>query len=139
MKSHKFFILPFIAACFALLVCCTEEEPSTPATNGDYRDAWIGTYLGNTDVHTSSEGDHQADTTYTDQSIALSKCGTDSLALEYLGNRYYFSCSTSGEFNKTDNPHSGYYGNISGDSLFFHYYNITSGHSVSQFFKGKKQ
>jgi len=135
MKSNKFLVVPVLAACLALLAGCIEDDPVSP----DYRDAWVGTYVGYTDVHTSSGDDHQSDTTYTDQSLSVSKYGGDSLTLEYLNTSYRFSCSADGVFEHTDNPHGGYYGNFSGDSLHFHIYDITSGHSVSQFFKGKKQ
>lgn len=127
------FLIPAIVTCMAVFVGCGDKD-------NDFRDTWVGTYVGNCDYHTSTGSDHQFDTVYTNESLKVSKQGNEELVMDYLGQSFQVRCSSDGTFTSTSsNPHSEWNGCIKGDSLFFNYHDVSQGHSSSRHFKGKKK
>lgn len=132
MKSNRFFI-PLLAACLALFASCGDKDE-------DYRDAWEGTYVGYREYHCSIGSDYQFDTLYTDETLSVAKQGDMELVIGYIGQIFPVNCTPEGTFTATTtNPHSEWDGRVTGDSLFFNYYDVTQGRSSAWHFKGIKQ
>lgn len=136
MKRNSILIVSIMAACMAMFVGC--EEPEKPVT--DYREAWVGTYVGNSELHRSSGNDYTFDTIYTNQSLTVAKSDTNALTISYFGNTFNVECNENGEIpDNSSNPHSAKCGNFKGDSLFFNIYDVTGGTSMTLKFRGAKQ
>ena len=131
MKTSKVLVLA-LAVCLSVFVSCGDKD-------NDYRDAWVGTYEGYCDYHSSMGADHQFDTVYTNESLTVSKQGDEGLVIGYIGQSFPVQCTSEGTFTSTsDNPHSEWNGYVKGDSLFFNYFDVSQGQSSTRHFKGKK-
>ncbi len=126
-------LIPFFATCLSVFVGCGDKD-------NDYRDAWVGTYEGYCDYHSSTGSDNQFDTVYANESLSVSKQEDEGLVIDYIGQSFPVHCTSEGTFTSTsNNPHSEWNGCIKGDSLFFNYHDVSQGHSSSRQFKGKRQ
>lgn len=136
MKTGKF-LIPVLVTCLAVFVGCGDKD-------NDYRDGWVGTYEGYCEYHHSAGSDFQFDTVCPNETISVSKQGDNGLLISYIGQSlsnlsFPVNCNPDGSFaSTTGNPHSEWNGSIKGDSLFFHYYDISQGQSNTRHFKGKK-
>lgn len=131
MKTSKVLVLA-LAVCLSVFVSCGDKD-------NDYRDAWVGTYEGYCDYHSSMGADHQFDTVYTNESLTVSKQGDEGLVIGYIGQSFPVQCTSEGTFTSTsNNPHNEWNGCVKGDSLFFNYNNVSQGQSSTRQFKGKK-
>ena len=131
MKTSKVLVLA-LAVCLSVFVSCGDKD-------NDYRDAWVGTYEGYCDYHSSTGSDNQFDTVYANESLSVSKQEDEGLLIDYIGQSFPVHCTSEGTFTSTSNNlHSEWNGCIKGDSLFFNYHDVSQGHSSSRQFKGKK-
>lgn len=139
--KKSIFLIPLLVACMAVVVGCGDKDNAGNGNNdNDYRDAWLGTYDGYCEYHSSTGSDHQFDTVYTDESLSVSKQGDEELVIDYIGQSFAVRCTSEGTFTSTtDNPHSEWNGRIKGDSLFFNYHDVSQGHSSTRHFEGKKR
>ena len=132
MKTVRF-LIPALAACLAVFAACGDKD-------NDYRDAWVGTYEGYYNFHYSSGSDHQFDTVYIDETLTVAKQGDRELVVGFIGQNFPVTCTPEGTFaSTTENPHSEWGGSIKGDSLFFTYYDVSQGQSVTRHFVGSKK
>lgn len=124
-----------IIACLAFFVACEDKDNDT-----DFRDAWIGSYEGSSEYHHTAGAGQQFDTVYTNETLSVTKQDANELVIDYLDQLFPVSCTSEGTFTATtNNPHSEWYGNIKGDSLFFTYHDVSQGHSTTRHFKGSKK
>lgn len=120
-----------IIACLAIFVACEDKDNDT-----DFRDAWIGSYEGSSEFHLTAG----AVTVYTNETLSVTKQDANELVIDYIDQLFPVSCTSEGTFTSTtNNPHSEWYGNIKGDSLFFTYHDVSQGHSITRHFKGSKK
>jgi hypothetical protein len=125
--------------CMALFAACGNED-------SDYRDAWVGTYVGECRYqHSAGWGDYQFDTVCVNETLSVAKQGDNGLLISYIGQSlsnlsFSVDCNPDGTFSSTtNNPHSEWNGSIKGDSLFFNYYDVSQGQSSTRHFKGSKR
>ncbi|MBP5516669.1 MAG: hypothetical protein J6X86_06950 [Bacteroidales bacterium] len=133
MKTIKFFI-PVLAACMAVFVSCGDNDDDE-----DYRDAWVGTYVGDSDYHFSANGGaNTIDTVYFNDSLSVAKNSDKNLTFVYRGQSLMAECTEEGVFSHDNYPNGGFQGRFSGDSLYFNFSESEQGRSVTYVFKGKK-
>ena len=117
----------------AAFTSCTEKEKT------DYRDAWMGVYVGDTQCHTiSNDGQFTADTVYPGDTLSVAKEGSGALLIGYRGKEYQVGCKEEGSFCGENYPHGGFQGRIYGDSVFFEVVDTWHGNTVTNTFYGKK-
>ena len=125
-------MIPALAACLAIFASCGDKD-------NDYRDAWVGTYVGNSEYHFSSNGgENTIDTVYLNDNLSVTKSGDKELSFGYRGQTLSAECSEGGVFSHDNYPHGGFQGRFSGDSLYFTLSESEQGRSVTYVFKGKK-
>lgn len=122
-----------LVACMAVFVSCKDEDKS------DYRDAWVGTYVGDSECHVSANGGaNTVDTVYRNDSLSIAKSGDNNLSIDYRGQSSLATCTEDGSFSHDDYPHGGCQGRFSGDSLYFNFSESEQGRSATYIFKGRK-
>lgn len=117
----------------AVFASCEDDQKS------DYRDAWVGTYVGDSEYHFSANGgENTFDTIYPDDNLSVAKSGDNNLTVDYRSQSFLVTCTESGSFSHDDYPHGGCEGRFSGDSLYFNSTVSEQGRSVTYIFKGRK-
>lgn len=121
-----------LAASMAVFTSCKEKEY-------DYRDAWVGTYLGDSKCHLSADGGNVSiDTVYYNDSLSVSKREDEGLTIGYRGESLLIDCTKEGKLSFEKYPHSGGEGKIVGDSLYFKYSDSFQGRTITYHFGGSK-
>lgn len=121
-----------LATCMAVFVSCKDKD-------SDYRDAWMGTYLGDSKCHLSADGGNVSiDTVYCNDSLSVSKREDNGLTIGYRGESFSVNCTVEGQFSFEKYPHSGGEGKFVGDSLYFKYSNSFQGRTITYHFGGSK-
>jgi hypothetical protein len=130
MRKYNCFIL-ILAACMIFFASCKDDV--------DNRDAWVGTYMGDSDYHFSANGGaNTIDTVYLNDSLSVAKSGDNKMSFGYRGQSFLAECTAEGVFCYDDYPHGGFEGKFYGDSLKFITSESFQGRSVTYVFKGRK-
>lgn len=125
-----------IVACMALFVGCKDDD----LNGNDYRDKMVGTYVGDSEYHYSSNGgENVLDTVYRNDTLSVAMYGDQGLTIGYRNQLFEVACTEDGAFSHDDYPHGGCDGKYFDDSLYFNYNESSQGRSVTYSFKGKKQ
>ena len=133
-KFVNVFSLMAAVVCMAAFASCSEKEKT------DYRDAWVGAYVGDSQCHTvSGDGQFSADTVYVGDTLSVSKAGNAALLIGYKGQEFQVSCTEEGSFGGENYPHGSYQGRIYGDSVFFKAIDSWQGNTVTNTFYGRKK
>ena len=90
MKTNKVLTL-VLATCLFFVAACKDD-------NTDYRDSWVGTYVGDCSYHFSNGADYQYDTVFHNETLAVSKNEDNGLIVDYIS-----ICSAIGFRNSPSN------------------------------------
>ena len=134
MKTIKIISFLLTVSMMTFVSCGNNED------NEDYRDSWIGTYVGQCSYHFSNGTDYQYDTVFPNETLSVTKNEKNGLNVDFRGMTLSAQCTAEGVLTAhSTNPHSNYYGNFKGDSLFFEYSDVSQGNSSLLSFKGRKE
>ena len=132
MKTNKVLTL-VLATCLFFVAACKDD-------NTDYRDSWVGTYVGDCSYHFSNGADYQYDTVFHNETLAVSKNEDNGLIVDFRSMELSVQCTKDGEIPaSTAHPHSNYFGHFKGDSLFFEYSDVSQGNASLLSFRGRKE
>ena len=132
MKTRRFGII-MLVACMTLFVACKDDNAT------DYRDTWVGTYVGDTQYHYSANGgENVIDTVYVNDSLTVAKIGDDNLVIGFRSQSFQVNCTKEGVFNHDNYPHGGCQGQCYGDSVYFMSEESEQGRSATYTFSGRK-
>ena len=134
MKSNKIIFIA-LATCLFFVTACKDDKV-------DNRDAWVGTYVGESEYHYSANGGaNTLDTVYQNDQLTVSKNGDDGLTIDYkslTSASFPVTCDAEGKFNYENYPHTSCEGHFIADSVYFIYTESSQGRSATYNFKGKK-
>ena len=135
VKTNKYCVL-LLAACMLVFASCKDDDVMD---NPDYRDAWVGTYVGDSEYHFSANGgQNTVDTLYSNDSLSVAKSGDNDLIIDYRSQSFLVNCTAEGSFSRDNYPHGGCEGRCFGDSLYFKSADSEQGRTVTYIFKGSK-
>ena len=116
-----------------LFVACKDDNAT------DYRDTWVGTYVGDTQYHYSVNGEaNVVDTIYVNDNLSVAKIGDDNLIIGFRSQSYQVNCKKDGAFSHDNYPHGGCQGQCYGDSVYFMSEESEQGRSATYTFSGRK-
>ena len=134
MKMNKFFVFLLTASMMVFVSCGNDDNEE------DFRDAYVGSYMGDCAYHYSNGSDYQFDTVYNNESLSVSKNADNGLTIDFRNMTFSVQCTKDGEIPVSSyNPHSNCFGRFKGDSLYFEYNDVSQGNASSLSFNGRKK
>lgn len=138
---NKRALFAVLVVCMALVAGCVDEHSNSRSGTGsdaDYRDAWVGTYVGDTRSHLEvNYCEVSIDTVYVSDSLLVAKRKDNGLMVAYRGRLISVECNSSGRLSFDAYPHGGGEGQMAGDSLHLTTYEHYAGRSLTNRFDGR--